>query len=260
MPRSKYGHYIPSMHATSADVPRTVVTPPPRSQPRSVAARRLVRMRRRKKSRSRLRPLLLRRPGRAKLRSRPTTTKMLRLSKLPKERDEARRPSQSRRLMRKPSSKPRLPRRSAGPRRPKQSLKSMMSAPSSSPRREAVLRRPRLSPRPTRKLPRIPSPSPSPSPSSSPWPRRAAERRRLLPTAMTIRPRLPRSLLPSGAVPRRGEHESCLSCENTILTTAAPKFDWTSSTRTCLEPSKGTTSPSEPVITNSCTDHHTPRS
>lgn len=198
---------------TSADVPRTAVTHLPRSRPRSVAARRLVMMRR-KRSRSRLRLLPLRRLGRAKPRSKPTTKKMLRPSKPPRERDEPRRSSRSRsrRLMRKLPSKLRLPRRRAGPRRPNRSLKPKMRPPLSSPRREAVPRKPRSSPRSTRK--RLMSQSQSPSP--SPLPRRAAERRRLLPTVMTIRPRLPRPLLQSGADPRRGKHELCPSGEHTF--------------------------------------------
>lgn len=195
---------------TSADIPRTAVTHLPRSRPRSVAARRLVTMRRRKRSRSQLRLLPLRRPGRAKPRSLPTTKKMLRPSKLPRERDEPRRPSRSRRLMRKLPSKLRLLRKRAGPRRPNPSLKPMMSPLLSSPRREAVRRKPRSSPRPMRE--RLMSQSQSPSP----LPRRAAERRRLLPTVMIIRPRLPRPLLQSGADPRRGKHEFCPSYEHTF--------------------------------------------
>lgn len=173
----------------------------PRSRPRSVVARRLVTMRRTKRTRSRLRLLPLRRPGRAKPRSQPTTTKMFRPSKLPRQRDEPRRPSQSRRLMKLPP-KLRRPRRRAAPRRSNLSLKLTMNLPLSSPRRKAVLKRPRLSLRLTRKRPR----SLSPSPSLSPLPRKAAERRRLLPTVMTIRPRPPRPLLQSEVVPRRGKH------------------------------------------------------
>lgn len=183
----------------------------PRSRPRSVAARRLVTMRRTKRTRSRLRLLPLRRPGRAKPRSQPTMTKMLRPSKLPRQRDEPRRPSQSRRLMKKLPPKLRRPRRRAAPRRSNLSLRLTMSLPLSSPRRKAALKRPRLSLRLTRKRPR----SLSLSPSLSPLPRRAAGRRRLLPTVMPIRPRPPRPLLQSEVVPRRGKHESFPSCEHT---------------------------------------------
>lgn len=203
---------------TSADVPRTAVIHLPRSRPRSAAARRLVMMPRRKKSRSQLRLLPLRRLGRAKPRSKPTTKKMLRPSKLPRERDEPRRSSRSRRLMRKLPSKLRLQRRRAGPRRPNPSLKPTKSPPLSSPRREAVPRKPRLSPSPTRQrlVCQSQSQSQSQSLSLSLLPRRAAERRRLLPTVMIIRLRLPRPLLQSGADPRRGKHEFRPSGEHAI--------------------------------------------
>lgn len=208
---------------TSADVPRTAVTHLPRSRPRSAAARRLVMMPRRKKSRSQLRLLPPRRLGRAKPRSKPTTKKMLRPSKLPRERDEPRRSSRSRRLMRKLPSKLRLQRRRAGPRKPNPSLKPTMSPPLSSPRREAVPRKPRLSPSPTRQ--RLMSQSQSLSLSLSLLPRRAAERRRLLPTVMIIRLRLPRPLLQSGADPRRGKHEFRPSGEHAFLTAAVPELE-----------------------------------
>lgn len=179
---------------SSADVPRMVMTLLPRSRQRSVAGRRLAR----RKSRSRLRLLRLRRPGRARPRSKPTTPKMLRPSKLPRQRDEPKRPRQSLKLTRKTPPKLRLPRRRDGPRRPSLSLRSMRSPPRSSPKREAVLRRSRPNPRLMKKLLR--------SRSRNPLPRRAAARRRLpLPTAMTIRLKLPRPLLQNEADPRRGK-------------------------------------------------------
>lgn len=201
--RRKYANALQPVHVSNANMPRMVEIHLPRSRPRSVVARRLVTMRRTKRTRRLLRLLPLRRPGRAKPRSQPTTTKMFRPSKLPRQRDEPRRPSQSRRLMKLPS-KLRRPRRRAAPRRSNLSLKLTMSLPLSSPRRRPVLKRPRLSLRLTRKRPR--SLSPSPSPSLSPLPRKAAERRRLLPTVMTSRPRPPRPLLQSEVVPRRGKH------------------------------------------------------